>query len=349
MKKTDEDEFMLPQVVYHEEKDFKKDPLFKCVIDDPENDEDAYYITEGIIEGTVGKVPDQIVEMNTELSPENFTNKFMRTDVLLDAGKLGIVNIEMQDSDYSKGHNIRFQRYHSELVLMDNQRGEFSYSENARVINQIIFMNAVNRDWQQLIKSFTLRSEEGDEFPNALIRVYIVQIPYINEVAKGKPLKEFNRLEMFTYVLANGEENAIMEINHRVVDIMERKRNQYNTDAILLAMKHNQEMKEAANREMLKEEITEQVTKEVTEQITKEVTEQVMEEGIKKGIVEGKQEGEKEGVYKNQRELTMSVFKMKYPHVDVALIDNLTLKQYKVIFNLLLYDAPLEKIKAVIH
>ena len=122
---------------------------------------------------------------------------------------------------------------------------------------------------------------------------------------------------------------------------MNNIRNRYNTDAILLAMKHNQEMKEAVNREMLKEEITKQVTKEVTEQVRKEVTEKVMEKGMA--------EGKTEGVYNTQREAMMSVFKVKYPNIDIALISDLTLRQYKDIFNLLLQDATFEEIEAVIN
>ena len=122
---------------------------------------------------------------------------------------------------------------------------------------------------------------------------------------------------------------------------MNNIRNQYNTEAILLAMKHNQEMKEAVNREMLKEEITEQVTKE----IAKQVTEKSRAEGKAEGIVEGKEEG----VYNTQREVTMSIFKVKYPNIDVSLISNLTLEQYKAIFNLLIQDAPFKEIEAIIH
>ena len=130
-------------------------------------------------------------------------------------------------------------------------------------------------------------------------------------------------------------------------------RNQYNTDAILLAMKHNQEMKEAVNREMLKEEITEQITQEVTEQVTKEVTEEVTKEvteQVTKEVTEQVMEkGKVEGAYNTQREVTMSIFKVKYPNTDVALISDLTLEQYKAIFNLLLQDAPLKEIETIIH
>ena len=325
MSETNEKELMLPQVVYEEVKDFKKDSLFKYTTDAPEENEDSHYLLEGIVEGAVGEIPEQIVEMDTELSPEDKADKTMRTDRLYDLGELGILNLEMQNSEYSKNNNVRFQKYHSKLAAIDNHRGDKNYGDKARKIHQVIMINAVKKEWQQLVKRFTLRSEEGDEFPDNLMYIYIVQIPYINEIAKEKPLEEFDRLEMYTYVLANGEEDDIMEINHRVVEIMERKRNEYNANEILKAFEYNRQMKEEIVRD------------------------EGMAIGEAKGKVEGKAEGIEEGVYKNQRQLTMKIFQMKYPNIDATLISDLTLEQYQNIFDLLLQDAPFEEIEAIIH
>ena len=66
---------------------------------------------------------------------------------------------------------------------------------------------------------------------------------------------------------------------------------------------------------------------------------------MEKGIAEGKVEG----AYNTQREMTISIFKVKYPNIDIALISNLTLEQYKAIFNLLLQDAAFEEIETIIH
>ena len=113
------------------------------------------------------------------------------------------------------------------------------------------------------------------------------------------------------------------------------RNDEYDSDALLLAMVHNRQRKEIADRNIMMKKLRE------------EVISQVKEEVIAKGRAEGLAEGRAEGIYDSQREITMQIFQKKHPNVDVALISHLTLEQYKEILNLLIQDASLEESQAV--
>ena len=62
----------------------------------------------------------------------------------------------------------------------------------------------------------------------------------------------------------------------------------------------------------------------------------------------GKAEGKKEGILLEKRNLTIQLFKTKYPNEDDNFLSNLEAKEYDIIFKMLLEEQSLKKIKEII-
>ena len=62
----------------------------------------------------------------------------------------------------------------------------------------------------------------------------------------------------------------------------------------------------------------------------------------------GKAEGKKEGILFEKKNLTLQLFKSKYPDEDDNFLSNLEAKEYDMIFKMLLENQSLEKIKDAI-
>ena len=73
-----------------------------------------------------------------------------------------------------------------------------------------------------------------------------------------------------------------------------------------------------------------------------------LEESYQNGKAEGKKEGREEGILLEKKNLTLQLFKSKFPNEDDNFLSNLEAKDYDMIFKMLLENQSLEKIKDVI-
>ena len=73
-----------------------------------------------------------------------------------------------------------------------------------------------------------------------------------------------------------------------------------------------------------------------------------LEENYQNGKAEGKKEGREEGILLEKRNLTLQLFKSKFPNEDDNFLSNLEVKEYDIIFKMLLESQSLEKIKDAI-
>ena len=63
---------------------------------------------------------------------------------------------------------------------------------------------------------------------------------------------------------------------------------------------------------------------------------------------EKKEEGREEGILLEKKNLTLQLFKSKFPNEDDNFLSNLEVKEYDIIFKMLLENQSLEKIKDAI-
>ena len=73
-----------------------------------------------------------------------------------------------------------------------------------------------------------------------------------------------------------------------------------------------------------------------------------LEESYQNGKAEGKKEGREEGILLEKRNLTLQLFKSKFLNEDDNFLSNLEVKEYDIIFKMLLENQSLEKIKDAI-
>ena len=154
-------------------------------------------------------------------------------------------------------------------------------------------------------------------------RVY-VQVPYINVIKQYKELDKFSELELAIYILANGITDDIMGLEKmKVIGIMKDKMERFNQDEELRLAAYNRELNiQAKNSEM--------------------------KANYLRGKEEGIEIGKEEGILLEKRNLTIQLFKSKYPDEDDNFLSNLEAKEYDKIFKMLLENQSLETIKKVI-
>ena len=162
-------------------------------------------------------------------------------------------------------------------------------------------------------------------------RVY-VQVPYINVIKQYKKLDEFSELELAIYIFANGITDDIMKLKEaKVIGIMKDKMERFNQDDELRLAAYNRELNIYAHEMELEENY-----------------QNGKAEGKKEGIEEGIEIGKEEGILLEKRNLTLQLFKSKFPNEDDNFLSNLEVKEYDIIFKMLLENQSLEKIKDVI-
>ena len=109
----------------------------------------------------------------------------------------------------------------------------------------------------------------------------------------------------------------------KVIEIMKDKMERFNQDDELRLAAYNRELNIYAH-------------------------EMELEESYQNGKAEGKKEGREEGILLEKRNLTLQLFKSKFPNEDDNFLSNLEAKEYDIIFKMLLEEQSLEKIKDVI-
>lgn len=182
------------------------------------------------------------------------------------------------------------------------------------VENQILdFKNDVDKDDLRLMDTFTSKNQDGkEEKYNINTRIYLY-IPYINEIAKHKPLEEFNEFEKMMYIFQNGLNDDLMRLENqsRVIQIMNKKLEEFNSDEKLLDLAFRIKL------------------------------DKITQKGIEQEIYD-------EGMAEKQKQNVLKMFEFKYPLKDSSFLENLTYEQYEDIFMMLLQDKDIDAIKGYI-
>ena len=283
------------------------------------NDSRCYYLLKVIIEGITGIKCQELFVLNSEVNPEHLSDKDMVLDVRVktDEGKLS--DIEMQNSIFSKELYHRLQAYEARMIDHQVNRGDERYSDHLHKVNLITFINDIDKDNLVLIDSYVPRNEYGNVRKFNLATSYFVQLPFIKVIEKEKRLENFSRLEILIYILYQGLTHDIMTLDNEVVTIMKDKLEQFNEDeGLVLAAEKRQLVKIQHYQE---------------------------EQRIRKESLE---EGKAEGELLKAKENTIALFKSKFSQEHDEILENLTLEKYNLIFDALINDQDLERIKEII-
>lgn len=297
--------------------DFKNDLVFKYLLNDM-NDERCYFLLKLFIEEITGIKCKEIFVENGELNPNNLGDKDMLFDIKVKTNEGNIINIEMQNSYFSKEHYYRFQCYGARLLDKQVNRGGRYYSGNVHPVCLIVFINDVDANNQVLIDDYKYRNSGNHVLKHNLISKHFVQIPFIDKVVEEKGLAGLTSLEQAIYVFNNDIKNDI-NLNQKVVDIMNEKMNEFNEDEDRVLAAYQRQLVQMGRNEALK---------------------RATEEGKAKGIVKGRKE--------ELRSQAIKFYQIKFPNEDTRWLENLTKNQYDRILNFLFENKSLDEIKKII-
>ena len=266
------------------------------------------------IEGILNIQCQDIKVLNPDLSRDHVEDKDMILDIRVTVASGKQIDIEMQNSSFSVSQRHRFQLYGAKMPTYQEKK-----VKKYRYINpvyQIIFINDIDSDNLQLYDTYQSRNKEGKLEKNNLMNQVYVQVPYINVIKQYKKLDEFSELELAIYIFANGITDDIMKLKKtKVIRIMKDKMERFNQDDELRLAAYNRELNIYAHEMELEESY---------------------------------QNGKEEGILLEKKNLTLQLFKSKYPDEDDNFLSNLEAKEYDKIFKMLLENQSLETIKKVI-
>ena len=294
--------------------DFKNDLVFKYLLSNMK-DVQCYYLLKLIIEEIAHIKTQEITVLNSELNPSHISDKDMILDVQVKTEDGELIDIEMQNTKFSREIYHRFQAYESRMLDHQVNRGDKKYSENLHKVVTILFIDDIDKDNLELIDAYMPRNRHGYVRRFNLIESYFVQLPFIKVIEKERGIKSFSKSEILIYILYQGLTHDIMTLDNEVVTIMKDKLEQFNEDEELVLA--------AEKRQLVKI--------------------QHYHEGQRMH-----EEGKAEGKLASKKEDTLMLFKSKFPQEDNELLENLTLQQYDHIFKALIENKDLKTIKKII-
>ena len=298
--------------------DFKNDLVFKYLLSNMK-DEQCRRLLKLIIEDVMDIKCKKINVLNSELNPHHISDKDMILDVQVKTEDGELIDIEMQNTKFSREIYHRFQAYESRMLDHQVNRGDKKYSENLHKVVTILFIDDIDKDNLELIDAYMPRNRHGYVRKFNLIESYFVQLPFIKVIEKERGIKSFSKSEILIYILYHGLTHDIISLDNEVVTIMKDKLEQFNEDeGLVLAAEKRQLVKIQHYQE---------------------------EQRIRKESLE---EGKAEGELLKAKENTIALFKSKFPQEDNELLENLTLQQYDHIFKSLIENKDLKTIKKII-
>ena len=213
--------------------DFKNDLVFKYLLSNMK-DEQCRRLLKLIIEDVMDIKCKKINVLNSELNPHHISDKDMILDIQVITEDGELVDIEMQNSIFSKELYHRLQAYEARMIDHQVNRGDERYSDHLHKVNLITFINDIDKDNLVLIDSYVPRNEYGNVRKFNLATSYFVQLPFIKVIEKEKRLENFSRLEILIYILYHGLTHDIISLDNEVVTIMKDKMEQFNEDEELV-------------------------------------------------------------------------------------------------------------------
>ena len=120
--------------------DFKNDLVFKYLLSNMK-DVQCYYLLKLIIEEIAHIKTQEITVLNSELNPSHISDKDMILDVQVKTEDGELIDIEMQNTKFSREIYHRFQAYESRMLDHQVNRGDKKYSENLHKVVTILFID----------------------------------------------------------------------------------------------------------------------------------------------------------------------------------------------------------------
>ena len=223
--------------------DFKNDLVFKYLLSNMK-DVQCYYLLKLIIEEIAHIKTQEITVLNSELNPNHISDKDMILDVQVKTEDGELIDIEMQNTKFSREIYHRFQAYESRMLDHQVNRGDKKYSENLHKVVTILFIDDIDKDNLELIDAYMPRNRHGYVRKFNLIESYFVQLPFIKVIEKERGIKSFSKSEILIYILYQGLTHDIMTLDNEVVTIMKDKLEQFNEDeGLVLAAEKRQLVK----------------------------------------------------------------------------------------------------------
>ena len=141
--------------------DFKNDLVFKYLLSNMK-DEQCRRLLKLIIEDVMDIKCKKINVLNSELNPHHISDKDMILDIQVITEDGELVDIEMQNSIFSKELYHRLQAYEARMIDHQVNRGDERYSDHLHKVNLITFINDIDKDNLVLIDSYVPRNEYGN-------------------------------------------------------------------------------------------------------------------------------------------------------------------------------------------
>ena len=279
----------------------------------------------------MGTIDNGLVPINPEFGPIFVNGKEVILDSLFESQRQFLA-IEMQNTLMFQWLWNRFIFYNGVIENFQLQRGE-KYIQT-KPTNMIIFIRDYDRDTPGLvIKKSWADMQTGLKVDQTCQNLYIVQTKYIKEIIKER--RTLSDFEAFVYYLY---------FNHLEGIEFEDK------DGILKTMQEEQEkfIKEDKGMylDMVREQIFAGTFAELMEESMKDKERMkekysLLEE--EKNVINAKfNESEKE-----RRADLVTLFNKFYPNEDSSFLETLSIKRYKDVFNAILNNEALQKIKAM--
>ena len=165
--------------------DFKNDLVFKYLLSNMK-DVQCRYLLKLIIEDIAHIKTQEITVLNSELNPSHISDKDMILDVHVKTVDGELIDIEMQNTKFSKEIYHRFQAYESRMLDHQVNRGDKKYSENLHKVVTILFIDDIDKDNLELIDAYMPRNRHGYVRKFNLIESYFVQLPFIKVIEKER-------------------------------------------------------------------------------------------------------------------------------------------------------------------
>lgn len=165
--------------------DFKNDLVFKYLLSNMK-DEQCRRLLKLIIEDVMDIKCKKINVLNSELNPHHISDKDMILDIQVITEDGELVDIEMQNSIFSKELYHRLQAYEARMIDHQVNRGDERHSDHLHKVNLITFINDIDKDNLVLIDSYVPRNEYGNVRKFNLATSYFVQLPFIKVIEKEK-------------------------------------------------------------------------------------------------------------------------------------------------------------------
>lgn len=311
----------------YEDADLTGDALFKNVVG--KETLESTKIRSFFIESITGIHEEKFIVKNPDMFPQFFDGKEVIFDSFFE-GEHGLYIIDMQKGKLTKRLITRFHYYKNVACTDMLSRGE-DYSK-IKPVYMIVFTLSYKEGSEKLILEQDLYyTDTHERVEHYLGSFFIVQIPYIDKVAKQKN-NQLTEFEASVYYMLHSHTNEIYWKQEKgVVEMLEMIRNRF-------------------FRVDLGEKLAMMVsdfpdTDGDDDRIPLQEVEEIRRKSIAQGIQEGIEQGKAEGILENQRDLSISIFKRKYPQKDCSFLEKMTSAQYEIVINMLLDDKSVEEIR----